>query len=211
MGLLTFLQNNRDIITKYIEIILPSLCTFLVGYYKQPTKQKQEIYKKQLKNVYLPLYLLTKEYLDDDFTCLDNLNKFLSAANKITSENILLVHKRIIYYLDKLPHILDSGLMNDEINKDYIVPLKKDILRHFFRIRKALYYPVSPTEYFMGTTFFDVFLIILYVILLLCFLLFGIYFLALIVNHDFEISSLFVVISFCFFCAVYILHGIRNS
>lgn len=54
-----FLKN----IIECAKILIPSLLTLLVTKYTLCKPQKQEIQRKQFECVYLPLYLLTQQYL----------------------------------------------------------------------------------------------------------------------------------------------------
>lgn len=118
------------IIADYAKVLIPSILTYFITRYSLSKPRKYAIKEKQLECVYLPLYLLTKQYiLNPSSNISQTLPMYIKKVDKIIYKNYPFVYPKTIKLFDKLknsqtPLRIDS--FQNQVSFDY-EKLKRDL------------------------------------------------------------------------------------
>ena len=126
-----FLKN----IIECAKILIPSLLTLLVTKYTLCKPQKQEIQRKQFECVYLPLYLLTQQYLGSNY----------SVTN-------LPIYPKTIKLFAKLKSAYNSA----SFNKYHLANFQCQVESDYEKLKRTLGYPTNSFfDFFRRLSFFN--------------------------------------------------------
>lgn len=158
-------ENIYPIIFDYIKVIVPSLITYLITKYSLSKPTKYEIKKQQFENVYLPLYLLTKQMMKPG-TYSKNLSLYIKKVDKIIYKNYPLVFPKTLKLFEKVKLLEYS----DSQNTYYIINFEFQIDSDYEKLKRELGYPTNSFfEFFKRLSWFNK---IIYSLLLICTALF---------------------------------------
>lgn len=131
------------IISDYAKILIPSFLTYLFAKYKFSNDKKHEIYEKQFAQVYLPLYLLTKQYLKD--TELPAYDLYIRKVDKLFYRNYVFVFPKTLKLFAKFKCEVQTGHMSP-----YLISLfEYQVSSDYNKLKAQLGYPTD--------SFFDFF------------------------------------------------------
>lgn len=158
-------ENIYPIIFDYIKVIVPSLITYLITKYSLSKPTKYEIKKQQFDNVYLPLYLLTKQMMKPG-TYSKNLSLYIKKVDKIIYKNYQFVFPKTLKLFEKVKLLEHS----DSQNTYHIINFEFQIDSDYEKLKRELGYPTNSFfEFFKRLNWFNK---IIYSLLLICTALF---------------------------------------
>ena len=133
------------------KILSPSLSTLLVTKYTLCKPQKQEIQKKQFECVYLPLYLLTQQYLASNYSE-TNLPIYFKKIDKLVYTNYPLVYPKTLKLFAKLKAAYNSP----NFNKYHLANFEYQVESDYEKLKHALGYPTNSLfDFFKRLSFFN--------------------------------------------------------
>ena len=142
-----FLKN----IIECAKILIPSLLTLLVTKYTLCKPQKQEIQRKQFECVYLPLYLLTQQYLGSNYS-VTNLPIYFKKIDKLVDNNYPLVYPKTIKLFAKLKSAYNSA----SFNKYHLANFQCQVESDYEKLKRTLGYPTNSFfDFFRRLSFFN--------------------------------------------------------
>ena len=144
MFLNLFSKNFYPVISDYAKVLIPSVITSFVTRYSLNRPRKYDIRKRQFEEVYLPLYLLTKQLLTAD-NYQENLSLFAKKFNKIVYANYPLVYPKTIKLFKKLISSHSDGKRNTY----HLANFESQINTDYEKLKRELGYPTN--------SFFDFF------------------------------------------------------
>lgn len=144
----------EDFLKSIIEsakILIPSLITLLVTKYTLCKPQKQEIQKKQFERVYLPLYLLTQQYLASNYSK-TSLPIYFKKIDKLVYNNYPLVYPKTLKLFAKLKTAYNSS----NFNKYHLANFQYQVESDYEKLKRALGYPTNSLfDFFKRLSFFN--------------------------------------------------------
>lgn len=96
-----FESDSFPIISEYAKILIPCFLTYVGTRFAFQNSRKYDILEKQFHQVYLPLFLLTQQYLNNDSTT-EDLNAFTRKAEKLFYQNFQFVYPKTIKSFSKV-------------------------------------------------------------------------------------------------------------
>lgn len=137
-------ENMYPIISDYIKVIVPSLITYLITKYSLSKPAKYEIKKQQFENVYLPLYLLTKQMMKPGEYS-KNLSLYIKKVDKIIFKNYQFVFPKTLKLFEKVKLLEHSKNQNIY----HIMNFEFQIDTDYEKLKRELGYPTN--------SFFEIF------------------------------------------------------
>lgn len=194
------------IISDYAKILIPSLITYFVTKYSLNRPKKYEIRLKQFERVYLPLYLMNRELLQN-VKNKETLRLYIRKVDKIIYKNYPLVYPKTLKLFDKLK----DNLSADKINYFHINNFQYQIESDYDKLKRELGYPTdSVFDFFKRLNFLDKTFYCIYVASL-CLFLYCVINSALLFFHGDYIDSIFSLLSSsAFLLLLYIIHYVRR-
>lgn len=131
-------DNIYLIVSDYAKILVPSFITYLVTRYSLSRPHKYEIKKQQFDFVYLPLYLLTLQYISckmDDLA--NNLPVYLKKVDRLIYKNYPYVYPKTLRLLTELK--IESS--KEHINMYFVSRFEYQVIAHYNILKKELGYP----------------------------------------------------------------------
>lgn len=154
-------EDIYPIISDYVKVIVPSLITYLITKYSLSKPTKYEIRKQQFENVYLPLYLLTKQMMKPNVYS-KNLPLYIKKVEKIIFKNYPLVFPKTLKLFEKVKSLEHA----DNINSYHIFNLEFQIDSDYEKLKRELGYPTNSFfDFFKRLSWFNK---ITYSLLLIC-------------------------------------------
>lgn len=154
-------EDIYPIISDYVKVIVPSLITYLITKYSLSKPTKYEIRKQQFENVYLPLYLLTKQMMKPNVYS-KNLPLYIKKVEKIIFKNYPLVFPKTLKLFEKVKSLEHT----DNINSYHIFNLEFQIDSDYEKLKRELGYPTNSFfDFFKRLSWFNK---ITYSLLLIC-------------------------------------------
>ena len=90
-------ENIYPAISEYAKILLPAFFTYLVTRYTLTRPRKYQIKEKQFNLVYLPLYLLTLQYISEsNRNVKDNISIYIKKVDKLIYKNYPYVYPKTL-------------------------------------------------------------------------------------------------------------------
>ena len=141
------------VISEYAKILIPALITYLVTRYSLKNPHKYEIKKKQFETVYLPLYLLTQQYIVGSHRdVLLNLQTYVKKVDKLIYKNYPYVYPKTL----RLFNDLKLEMTKPKINMYFIANFEYQTTADYIRLKKSLHYPCdSAISFFKQLNRFD--------------------------------------------------------
>lgn len=141
------------VISEYAKILIPALITYLVTRYSLKNPHKYEIKKKQFETVYLPLYLLTQQYIVGSHRdVLLNLQTYVKKVDKLIYKNYPYVYPKTL----RLFNDLKLEMTKPKINMYFITNFEYQTTADYIRLKKSLHYPCdSAISFFKQLNRFD--------------------------------------------------------
>ncbi|MDT4375474.1 hypothetical protein RO787_19245 [Blautia coccoides] len=133
------------IISDYAKILIPSLITYFVTKYSLNRPKKYEIRLKQFERVYLPLYLMNRELLQN-VKNKETLRLYTRKVDKIIYKNYPLVYPKTLKLFDKLK----DNLSADKINYFHINNFQYQIESDYDKLKRELGYPTDSVFDFLS-------------------------------------------------------------
>ena len=134
----SILDNIYPIASDYAKILIPSFITYLVTRYSLTRPHKYEIKRQQFNLVYLPLYLLTLQYISCKADNLaDNLPVYLKKVDKLIYKNYPYVYPKTL----KLLKELKIEASKENINMYFVSRFEFQVITHYNALKKELGYP----------------------------------------------------------------------
>lgn len=137
-------ENIYPVISDYLKVIVPSLITYLITKYSLSKPRKYEIRKQQFENVYLPLYLITKQMIRPEAYS-KNLSPYIKKVEKIIYKNYPLAFPKTLKLFEKVKSLEHA----DSINTYHILNFEFQIYSDYEKLKRELGYPTN--------SFFDFF------------------------------------------------------
>lgn len=132
------LKQYLPIISDYAKIVIPSLFTYLATRHSLNKPHKYDIKTKQFDLVYLPLYLLTLQYISDaKGNIKDNLPIYLKKVDKLIYKNYPYVFPKTL----KLFHELKIEASKERMNAYFISNFEYQVITDYNSLKKELGYP----------------------------------------------------------------------
>lgn len=139
-------DNIYSIISDYAKILVPSFITYFVTRYSLTRPHKYEIKKQQFNLVYLPLYLLTQQYISYEQNDLaDNLPIYLKKVDKLIYKNYPYVYPKTLKLLTELK--IESS--KEHINMYFVSRFEYQVISHYNTLKKELGYPCDSVISFI--------------------------------------------------------------
>lgn len=95
-------EEYYPIVSDYAKILIPSFITFLITLYGYIRPKKFAIKEKQFELVYLPLYLLVKQYLRSPEEIQNNFQIFIRKVDKLIYKNYQFVYPKTLRLFENL-------------------------------------------------------------------------------------------------------------
>lgn len=134
------------IVADYAKILIPSIITYFITRYTLSKPRKYAIKEKQFTQVYLPLYLLTQQYICDS-TDDTSVQLYIKKVDKIIYKNYPYVYPKTLKLFNKIkdrPSFYNLAIFKNQIYFDYET------------LKRSLGYPSSsPIELFYRLTLID--------------------------------------------------------
>lgn len=89
------------IVADYAKILIPSIITYFITRYTLSKPRKYAIKEKQFTQVYLPLYLLTQQYICDS-TDDTSVQLYIKKVDKIIYKNYPYVYPKTLKLFNKI-------------------------------------------------------------------------------------------------------------
>ena len=124
------------IVSDYAKILIPSFFTYRFAKHKFLNDKKHEIFEKQFLQVYLPLFLSTKQYLNPD---LPKYTLYIRKTERLIYKNYPLVFPKTIKLFNKFKSEIESGSMNAYHISQYEYQITSD----YNKLRGKLGYPTD--------------------------------------------------------------------
>lgn len=131
-------KDLLPILSDYAKILIPSLITYFVTRYKLTRPRKYEIRDKQFNLVYLPLYLLTNQLMDENHHG-KNFDLYFRKVEKIIYKNYQYVFPKTIKLFTKLK----NEWKNDNHNMYHLFNFKYQVESDYEKLKRDLGYPTS--------------------------------------------------------------------
>lgn len=157
--------NLYPIITDYAKILIPAIITYLITRYSLSRPRIYAIKEKQFELVYLPLYLLTRQYISTTSkNASQNMRIYIKRVDKIIYKNYPYVYPKTL----KLFNLLKSETTKQNPNFYFVSNFEYQVNADYARLKGELGYPTSSfIEFFKQLNFLDKFLFFIYVMLLI--------------------------------------------
>ena len=144
-------EEYLSFIADFAKIVIPAFCTFLVTRYTLNRPRKYEIRNKQFDLVYLPLYLLTRQYC----VSTQNMELYFRKVDRIFYKNYQYVFPRTLKLFDKLKTEWCKGNKNSY----HLIKFESQVNSDYEKLKQELGYPTSSIfEFFKRLSGFDKFL-----------------------------------------------------
>ncbi len=158
-----------DLLSEYAKILIPSIITYIVTRYSLLRPKKYEIKNKQFNLVYLPLYLLTIQYLSTK-EGIKNIDVYFRKVDKIIYKNYQYVFPKTI----TLFNTLKSSWQKKNRNYYHLTAFQSQISSDYEKLKRELGYPSnSVIDYFRRLSSLDKAFYIIYGLVLLLAIIFG--------------------------------------
>lgn len=131
-------DNIYPIVSDYIKVIVPSLITYLITKYSLSKPAKYEIRRNQFENVYLPLYLLTKQMMKPG-EYFYNLPLYIKKVEKIIYKNYPLVFPKTLKLFEKVK----TTMTTDSKNLYHMTNFEIQIDSDYEKLKRELGYPTN--------------------------------------------------------------------
>ena len=191
-----------NMLSEYVKILIPSIITYFVTRYSLMRPRKYEIKDKQFNLVYLPLYLLTNQYLSQNNN-LDCLDIYFRKVDKIIYKNYQYVFPKTIKLLDTFK----TEWKKNNRNFYHMNIFQNQILSDYEKLKRELGYPSnSIIDFFRRLNSLDKKLYIIYGILFLLALFFVLsIYISLIQKQWLNSAYMLFPLLVCIFC-IYIIN-----
>ena len=137
MPFLEIPKEYSSIISEYAKILIPALISFLVTRFSLMHPKKRIIKENQFDQVYLPLYLMVKQYLEKPNYSKENLSIFIRKVDK-------LIYKNYQYFFPKtlkLFDILKAEAIKDSPSDYHISNFGYQVVNDYEQLKRELGYP----------------------------------------------------------------------
>lgn len=126
------------VISEYAKILIPALITYLVTRYSLKNPHKYKIKEKQFELVYLPLYLLTQQYIAElNRDTQLNLQIYTKKVEKLIYKNYPYVYPKTL----RLFKELKAEIIKSKINIYFIENFKYQVDTDYVKLKRELNYP----------------------------------------------------------------------
>jgi hypothetical protein len=131
-------ENIYPAISEYAKILLPAFFTYLVTRYTLTRPRKYQIKEKQFNLVYLPLYLLTLQYISEsNRNVKDNISIYIKKVDKLIYKNYPYVYPKTL----KLFKSLKIEASKSQMNIYFIANFEYQVAKDYTALKKELGYP----------------------------------------------------------------------
>ena len=137
MPFFTIPEEYYSVISDYAKILIPAIVSFLVARFTLMHPKKRVIKEKQFELVYLPLYLLVKQYLENHNNEKENISLFIRKANKLIYKNYQYVFPKTL----KLFDILKAESLKISPSEYHISNFGYQVISDYEQLRRELGYP----------------------------------------------------------------------
>lgn len=142
--------NSVIILAAFIQLFISIIATRITTKYTLNHPQRITVLEQQFTKVYLPLYLLSKQYLDSFDASVYPL--FIQKATKLFYNNYAYVYPKTL----KLFNTFKEDVQNDSLNPNHLTNLYYQIDSDYNKLKKALKYPTDTLlDRFKRTNTFD--------------------------------------------------------
>lgn len=132
-----FLKTNSNTVIDIFKIIIPCLLTYFFTSKNLTAPKRREIKQAQFDLVYLPLYLLNKQYKIEDVK--DNYPIFIKKVDKIIYKNYQYVYPKTISLYDKFKKQTSTKTPNYFHVSSFIYQIEED----YEKLKIELGYPTN--------------------------------------------------------------------
>lgn len=132
-----FLKTNSNTVIDIFKIIIPCLLTYFFTSKNLTAPKRREIKQAQFDLVYLPLYLLIKQYKIEDVK--DNYPIFIKKVDKIIYKNYQYVYPKTISLYDKFKKQTSTKTPNYFHVSSFIYQIEED----YEKLKIELGYPTN--------------------------------------------------------------------
>lgn len=126
------------VISEYAKILIPAFITYLVTRYSLNNPHKYQIKEKQFELIYLPLYLLTQQYISASHrnTPFD-IHTYIKKVEKLIYKNYPYVYPKTLKLFDSLK----TEATNSHMNPYIIMNFEYQATTDYIKLKKDLNYP----------------------------------------------------------------------
>lgn len=131
-------EDILPIISDYVKIIIPAFLTYLATKHSLNNPRRYEIKEKQFQQVYLPLYLLTQQYiLEAHGDKKENISTYIKKVEKLIHKNYPYVYPKTLRLFKDLK--VESSKQN--MNQYFISNFSYQVTNDYNTLKKVLGYP----------------------------------------------------------------------